>query len=104
MENNILAKDTSREEIKNFDENTKSTTMFLCECGGTVTKINQGYKCNSCEKIIWDRFMNKVLTITQVKRLFTGDGLKLVNLKSQRGNIFNAEIYYVNNELNLEYI
>ena len=87
-----------------FDEDTKSTTMFLCECGGEVTQISNGYKCNSCEKIIWDRFMNKLLTFKQIKRLFKGDELKLTNLKSQRGNIFNAEIYYVNNELNLEYI
>ena len=87
-----------------FDEDTKSTTMFLCECGGEVTQISKGYKCNSCEKIIWDRFMNKLLTFKQIKRLFKGDELKLTNLRSQRGNIFNAEIYYVNNELNLEYI
>lgn len=87
-----------------FDEETKSTTMFLCECGGEVTQINGGYKCNSCEKIIWSRFMNKMLTFRQIRRLFKGDELKLTNLKSQRGNIFNAEIFYVSNELNLEYI
>ena len=87
-----------------FDDDTKSTTMFLCECGGEVTQINGGYKCNSCEKIVWAKFMNKLLTFRQIKRLFKGDGLKLSNLKSQRGNIFNAEIFYVNNEVNLEYI
>jgi len=87
-----------------FDESTKSTTMFLCDCGGDVTKISKGYKCDACEKIVWERFMNKLLTFRQVKRLFKGDGLKLNNLKSQRGNIFNAEIFYTNNELTLEYI
>lgn len=87
-----------------FDEDTKSTTMFLCECGGEVTKISKGYKCHSCEKIIWERFLNKLLTFRQVKRLFKGEGLQLNNLKSQRGNVFNAQIYYVNNEFNLEYI
>jgi len=87
-----------------FDDDTKSTTMFLCECGGEVTKISKGYKCSSCEKIIWERFMNKLLTFRQVKRLFKGDSLKLNNIKSQRGNIFNAEIFYLDNELNLEYI
>jgi len=87
-----------------FDEDTKSTTMFLCECGGEVTQISQGYKCKGCEKIVWERFMNKLLTFKQIRRLFKGDELKLTNLKSQRGNIFNAEIFYVNNELNLEYI
>ncbi|MEA3513749.1 MAG: hypothetical protein U9R37_09130 [Campylobacterota bacterium] len=87
-----------------FDDDTKSTTMFLCECGGEVTKINGGYRCNSCEKIIWDRFMNKLLTFRQIKRLFKGDDLKLTNLKSQRGNIFNAQIYYIKNEMNFEYL
>jgi hypothetical protein len=87
-----------------FDDETKSTTMFLCQCGGEVTKINGGYKCNSCKKIVWETFMNKLLTFRQVRRLFKGDELKLTNLKSQRGNIFNAEIFYLNNELNLEYI
>ena len=87
-----------------FDDDTCSTTLFLCSCGGEVTKINKGYKCNSCQKIVWDRFMNKLLTFRQVKRLFKGEGLKLENLKSQRGHIFNAEIFYTNNELNLEYI
>jgi len=87
-----------------FDEETKSTTLFLCQCGGKVTKINGGYKCNTCEKIVWERFMNKLLTFRQVKRLFKGDGLKLTNLKSQRGNIFNAEIFYEDNGVSLEYI
>ncbi|MCD4757867.1 MAG: hypothetical protein K8R39_06310 [Arcobacteraceae bacterium] len=87
-----------------FDEETKSTTMFLCQCGGEVIKINSGYKCNSCEKIVWERFMNKFLTFRQVKRLFKGDGLKLNNLKSQRGNVFNAEIFYETDGVSLEYI
>ncbi|RLA83442.1 MAG: hypothetical protein DRG78_04380 [Epsilonproteobacteria bacterium] len=87
-----------------FDDDTKSTTMFLCECGGEVTHINQGYKCGKCEKIVWERFMNKLLTFRQIRRLFKGDSLALKNLKSQRGNIFNAEIFYTNNDLNLEYI
>jgi tRNA/tmRNA/rRNA uracil-C5-methylase (TrmA/RlmC/RlmD family) len=87
-----------------FDNETKPTTLFLCKCGGEVTKISKGYKCNKCEQIIWERFMNKLLTFAQVKRLFKGDELKLENLKSQRGNIFNAEIYYIDKQLNLEYI
>jgi len=87
-----------------FDDDTTSTTMFKCKCGGDVTQIKGGYKCNSCEQIIWERFMNKMLTFRQIKRLFKGDELKLNNLKSSRGNIFNAEIYYIDKELNLEYI
>ena len=87
-----------------FDDETKPTTMFKCNCKGDVTKISKGYKCQSCDKIVWERFMNKLLTFYQIKRLFKGDGLKLLNLKSQRGNIFNAEIFYTNNELSLEYI
>jgi len=87
-----------------FDDDTKSTTMFLCECGGEVTRINKGYKCGKCKKIVWERFMNKLLTFRQVRRLFKGDSLELKNLKSQRGNIFNAEIFYIDNDLNLEYI
>jgi hypothetical protein len=87
-----------------FDEETKSTTMFLCQCGGEVTQINGGYKCNACEKIVWAKFMNKLLTFRQIRRLFKGDGLKLTNLKSQRGNIFNAEIFYEADGVSLEYI
>ncbi len=87
-----------------FDDNTKSTTMFKCQCKGDVIKINKGYKCQSCQKIVWERFMNKILTFRQIKRLFKGDGLELINLKSQRGNIFNAEIFHINNEISLEYI
>ena len=87
-----------------FDENTKSTTMFLCQCGGEVIKINGGYRCQSCEHIVWERFMNKMLTFQQIKRLFKGNSLKLNNLKSKRGNIFNAEIFYSEKELSLEYL
>ena len=87
-----------------FDEDTKSTTMFKCQCDGDVTKINGGYRCDSCKQIVWERFMNKLLTFQQAKRLFKGDGLKLNNLKSQRGNIFNAEIFYHDNQLSLEYL
>jgi DNA-directed RNA polymerase subunit RPC12/RpoP len=87
-----------------FDDDTKSTTMFLCDCGGDVTKITKGYKCQKCEKIVWERFMNKLLTFKQIRRLFKGDSLELKNLKSKMGNIFNAEIFYTNHDLNLEYI
>ena len=87
-----------------FNDETKSTTMFKCECLGDVIKINGGYKCQACEKIVWDRFMNKLLTFRQIKRLFKGDSLQLNNLKSQRGNLYNAEIFYTDNDLTLEYI
>jgi Zn finger protein HypA/HybF involved in hydrogenase expression len=87
-----------------FDEQTKSTTMFKCSCGGNVTKIKGGYKCHGCEQVIWERFMNKMLTFRQVKRLFKGESLQLTNLKSQRGNKFNAEIFYTGDELSLEYL
>jgi DNA-directed RNA polymerase subunit RPC12/RpoP len=87
-----------------FDNESKPTTLFLCKCGGDVTKISKGYKCNRCEQIVWERFMNKLLTFAQVKRLFKGDELKLENLKSKQGNIFNAEIFYIDKQLNLEYI
>jgi hypothetical protein len=87
-----------------FNEQTKSTTMFKCQCSGDVIKINKGYKCLVCEKIVWERFMNKLLTFRQIKRLFKGESLQLNNLKSQRGNIFNAEIFYIQNDLSLEYI
>lgn len=87
-----------------FDEDTKSTVMFKCKCGGDVTKIKNGYKCHSCEQIIWEKFMNKILTFRQIKRLFKGESLTLNNLRSQRGNIFNAEIFYTHNELTLEYL
>ena len=78
--------------------------LSKCLCGGQVKKISKGYKCNSCKKVVWEKFMNKQLTDQQIKLLFTGNGLKLNNLKSKRGNIFNAEIFHVNNEVNLEYI
>ena len=87
-----------------FNEETKSTTMFKCDCLGDVVKISQGYKCQSCQKIVWERFMNKLLTFRQIKRLFKGDSLQLNNLKSQRGNTFNAEIFYSDNQLSLEYL
>ncbi len=87
-----------------FDDDTRSTTMFRCSCGGEVTKINGGYKCHSCNQVIWERFLNKMLTFRQVKRLFKGESLQLTNLKSQRGNRFNAEIFYTDNELSLEYL
>ena len=87
-----------------FNENTISSTMFKCDCSGDVIKIKNGYKCLSCEKIIWEKFMNKLLTFRQIKRLFKGSSLKLNNLKSQRGNIFNAEIFYTDSNISLEYI
>jgi hypothetical protein len=87
-----------------FDEDTRSTTMFKCSCGGDVTKIKGGYKCRDCEMVVWERFMNKMLTFRQVKRLFKGDSLQLNDLRSQRGNRFNAEIFYCDNQLSLEYL
>ena len=86
------------------DEYMRSTTMFKCSCKGDVVKINGGYKCESCSLIVWERFMNKMLTFAQVKRLFKGESLKLNNLRSSRGNIFNGEIFYTDKELSLEYL
>lgn len=87
-----------------FDEQTKPTTMFKCSCKGDVVKIKGGYKCSSCDKIIWERFLNKLLTFRQVKRLFKGDDLTLNNLRSSRGNVFNAQIFHNGDELSLEYL
>jgi len=87
-----------------FDEETKSTQMCSCECGGEVIKIPKGYKCIKCEKIVWDKFVNKELKLSEVKQLFKGESLYLKNLKSKQGNIFNAEIFFTNQEISLQYI
>lgn len=101
---NTKAKIEQKELKLIFDDETAPTTMFLCSCKGEVVKIKGGYKCTSCEKIVWERFLNKMLTFAQVKRLFKGESLKLSNIKSSRGNIFNAEIFYEGKELSLEYL
>ena len=75
-----------------------------CQCGDKFRKINRGYKCLGCEHIVWEQFMNKTLNVTQVKKLFKGGSVKLKNLKSRAGNVFNAEIFYNDKELSLEYL
>lgn len=79
-------------------------TLGRCQCGGNFRKISKGYKCLDCEHIVWEQFMNKNLNLTQVKKLFKGVSIKLKNLKSKRGNIFDAEIFYNDNELSLSYL
>ncbi len=87
-----------------FDDETQASKICSCSCGADVVKIPKGYKCSSCEKIVWERFVNQVLKLSEIKQLFKGDSLYLKNLKSKRGNIFNAEIYFDGKELDLEYI
>ena len=87
-----------------FDDDTKSSQICSCECGGDVIKIPKGYKCIECEKILWEKIVNKDLKLPEVKQLFKGESLYLKNLKSKKGNMFNAEIFLSNKELQLEYI
>jgi len=87
-----------------FDQDTKSTKICNCSCGGEVNKIPKGYKCQSCEKIVWEKFVNRVLKPYEVKQLFKGESLFLKNLKSKQGNIFNAEIYLEGEQLALSYL
>ncbi len=87
-----------------FDEETKSTKICDCECGGEVIKIPKGYKCISCDKIVWENLVSKELKLSEIKQLFKGESLYLKNLKSKKGNIFNAEIFFIDKEISLEYI
>ncbi len=87
-----------------FDEETKSTKICDCSCDGEVIKIPKGYKCSSCEKVVWEKFVSRELKLTEIKQLFKGNSLYLKNLKSKKGNIFNAEIFFDGNEIGLEYI
>ncbi len=92
------------EVILIFDEETKSTKICSCECGGDVVKIPKGYKCKDCEKIVWEMFVNKELKLNEIKKLFKGEPLYLKNLRSKKGNVFDAEIYFDGKEIELEYI
>jgi hypothetical protein len=87
-----------------FDEETKSTKMCTCQCGGEVIKIHKGYKCTSCEKIVWEKFVSKTLKLPAVRHLFKGESLYLKDLKSKKGNVFSAEIYFDGNEIAMEYL
>lgn len=87
-----------------FDTNTKSSKICTCECGGDVIKIPKGYKCQSCEKVVWEKIVNKELKPFEIKQLFLGKSLYMKNLKSKKGNVFNAEIFFTHNDLTLEYI
>ncbi len=87
-----------------FDEETKSTKICDCLCGAEVIKIPKGYKCNSCQKVVWEKFVGKELKLHEIKQLYKGDSLYLKNLQSKRGNIFNAEIFFDGDEIGLEYL
>jgi Zn finger protein HypA/HybF involved in hydrogenase expression len=87
-----------------FDDDTKSTKMCDCDCGGEVIKIPKGYKCTSCEKIVWEKFVSSFLKLPDIKKLYKGESLYLNNLKSKKGNKFNAEIYFEGLNIEMEYL
>ncbi len=87
-----------------FDDETRSTTICSCSCGGDVVKIPKGYKCESCEQIVWEKFVNKELKPFHIKQLFKGESLFFKNLKSKKGNCFNASLFLENQELQMEYV
>ncbi len=87
-----------------FDDETKSTKMCSCECGGDVIKIPKGYKCVDCEKIVWEKIVNRELKMPDIKQLYKGESLYLKNLKSKKGNTFNAEIFFMDKDISFEYI
>ncbi|MCK5111293.1 MAG: hypothetical protein KAQ94_07205 [Arcobacteraceae bacterium] len=92
------------EVILIFDEETKSTKICTCECRGEVFKIPKGYKCKDCKKIVWEMFVNRELKLNEIKKLFKGEPIYLKNLRSKKGNVFDAEIYFDGKEIELEYI
>ncbi len=87
-----------------FDEETKPTKICDCSCGKEVIKIPKGYKCSGCERIVWEKFVDRQLKPIEVKQLYKDNSLYLKNLKSKKGNIFNAEIFFDGSEIGLEYI
>jgi hypothetical protein len=78
--------------------------MCDCDCGGEVIKIPKGYKCTSCEKIVWEKFVSSFLKLPDIKKLYKGESLYLNNLKSKKGNKFNAEIYFEGLNIEMEYL
>ncbi len=98
------AKITNGELELIFDDDTKSTKMCSCDCGAEVIKIPKGYKCTGCEKIVWEKFVNKTLKLPHIKQLYKGESLYLKDLKSKKGNVFNAEIFFEGQEISMEYL
>lgn len=87
-----------------FDDDTKSTKMCACSCGAEVIKIQKGYKCIGCEKIVWEKFVSKTLKLPQIKQLYKGESIYLKDLKSKKGNVFNAEVFFDGQEIDIQYL
>ena len=85
-------------------ENLENEKLFQCECGGTVIKEDQNYRCKNCNLIVYKKFMGKNLSNDEVKNLFYGNCLELNNIDSSSGKKYNIQVFYNNGEISLEYI
>jgi hypothetical protein len=87
-----------------FDDNTDSTKIATCSCGGKVVKITKGYKCEDCYRVVWEKFLNRKIKPYQAKELFEDKSIELSYLKSTKSNsTFSATLYFVDKEIEIEY-
>jgi Topoisomerase IA len=71
----------------------KVSSSLRCKCGGEVKFFGKGWKCSSCNAVVWATIAGKRLTERQVSMLFEGKEVKVNGLTSRKGNKFSATLY-----------
>jgi DNA topoisomerase-3 len=75
------------------EENGKPEGMIKCKCGGEVKEFFKGWKCNSCNTVVWKTILGKRITQRQASLLFQGKEVFAKGFVSKNGKRFSATIY-----------
>ena len=98
---------TDYDKVKEFiDRNLKKTKegLFTCSCGGEVVTLgDKGYRCQSCGKTVWRKFLGKMLSPKQVEKLFKGEKVFVKGLKSKSGKKFNAYLVLTDKGIDISF-
>jgi len=72
---------------------------IICECGGDVVKLPDGYQCLKCQLKVLNKFMYCELSNEQIQALFFKEELEFNDIVSKNGYKINVKIYANNREL-----
>ncbi len=81
------------EEEEDDEVKGKENDVMKCKCGGEVREFFKGWRCSSCNSVVWKTILGKRITRRQASLLFQGKEVKMKGFVSKSGKKFSATVF-----------
>lgn len=71
-----------------------SDAPAVCEACKNLEESDKGFKCPTCQRMVWKTIAGKSLTLKQAQALLAGKTIPLKGLKSKLGKSFDAQAHW----------